>query len=39
MPLTDVQIKRLKPRADRYAISDGRGLALQVMPAGVSWRY
>ena len=40
MPLTDVQIKRLKPHADRYAVSDGRGLALEVMPTGVaSWRY
>ncbi len=40
MPLTEVQIKRLKPRAGRYAVSDGRGLALEVMPTGVaSWRY
>ena len=40
MPLTDVQIKRLKARADRYAASDGRGLALEVMPTGVAgWRY
>ncbi len=40
VPLTDLQIKRLKPRADRYAVSDGRGLALEVMPSGAaSWRY
>lgn len=40
MPLTDAQIKRLKPRDARYAVSDGRGLALEVMPTGVaSWRY
>ncbi len=40
MPLTDAQIKHLKPRSSRYAISDGRGLALEVMPTGVaSWRY
>ena len=35
MPLTDVQIKRLEPRSDRYAVSDGRMLALQVMPTGL----
>ena len=40
MPLTDVQIKRLEPRKDRYALSDGRGLALEVMPTGAkSWRF
>lgn len=40
MPLTEAQIRHLKPRDGRYAISDGRGLALEVMPTGVaSWRY
>lgn len=40
MPLTDVQIKRLELRKDRYAVSDGRGLALEVMPTGAkSWRF
>ena len=40
MPLTDVQIKRLELRASRYAKSDGRGLALEVMPTGAkSWRF
>jgi integrase len=40
MPLTDLQIKTLKPRDIRYAVSDGRGLALEVMPTGAaSWRY
>ncbi len=39
MPLTDVQIKRLKLRANRCAVSDGRGLALEGMPTGVaSWQ-
>lgn len=40
VPLTDEQIKRLKPSAGRYAVSDGRGLALEVMPSwAASWRY
>lgn len=40
MPLTEAQIRHLKPRDGRYAVSDGRGLALEVMPSGVaSWRY
>jgi integrase len=40
MPLSELQIKALKPRAIRYAVSDGRGLALEVMPTGgASWRY
>ncbi len=40
MSLTDVQIKRLELRKDRYAVSDGRGLALEVMPTGAkSWRF
>ncbi|WP_207231753.1 tyrosine-type recombinase/integrase [Edaphobacter modestus] len=40
MPLTELQIKALKPRDIRYVVSDGRGLALEVMPTGsASWRY
>lgn len=40
MPLTELQIKALKPQQIRYAVSDGRGLALEVMPTGAaSWRY
>jgi hypothetical protein len=40
MRLTELQIKALKPDKIRYAISDGRGLALEVMPTGgASWRY
>ena len=39
-PLTDVPIKRLKPSAGRYAVSDGWGLALEGMPSGAAnWRY
>jgi hypothetical protein len=40
MPLTELQIKALKPEAIRYVVSSGRGLALEVMPTGASsWRY
>jgi integrase len=40
MPLTELQIKALKPQPIRYAVSDGRGLALEMMPTGAaSWRY
>ena len=40
MPLTELQIKRLAVREGRYAVSDGRGLALEMMPTGAaSWRY
>jgi hypothetical protein len=40
MALTELQIKALKPQAIRYSVSDGRGLALEVMPTGAaSWRY
>ena len=40
MPLTELQIKRLAAREGRYAVSDGRGLALEMMPTGAtSWRY
>ena len=40
MPLTELQIKRLPVREGRYAVSDGRGLALEMMATGAaSWRY
>ena len=40
MPLTDAEIKSLRPKEQRYARSDGRGLALEVMTTGAaSWRY
>jgi integrase len=40
MPLTDAEIKRLPPEKKRYIRSDGRGLAIEVMPTGAaSWRY
>ncbi len=34
MPLTDLQIKRIKPGKGRFEVSDGNGLALRVMPSG-----
>jgi len=40
MQLTELQIKSLPPQCKRYVKSDGRGLALEVMPTGAaSWRY
>jgi integrase len=40
MALTELQIKRLPVRQGRYAVSDGRGLALEMLPTGAaSWRY
>ncbi|MEA2813272.1 MAG: hypothetical protein QOI93_969, partial [Rhodospirillaceae bacterium] len=39
-PLTDASIRAAKPKAGRYRISDGHGLALEVSPAGGKhWRY
>ena len=40
MALTDAQIKSLKPKAVRYLVTDGRGLAIEVLPSGrLSWLY
>ncbi len=40
MALTDTSIKRLKPKASRYLVTDGQGLSLEIMPSGSrSWRY
>ena len=40
IPLNDTRIKALKPKANRYAVSDGGGLALEVMTSGAKiWRY
>jgi len=35
MALTDLQIRRLKPRRGRFEVSDGNGLSLRVMPTGL----
>lgn len=40
MPLTDVAIRKLRPREKMYRVSDGAGLALQVEAAGgKNWRF
>jgi hypothetical protein len=39
MPLTDLRIKRAKPRAKHFKLSDGAGLQLVVRPSGGrSWK-
>jgi integrase len=40
MPLTDSQIRSLRPKPTIYRIADGNGLTLEVTPAGSKfWRY
>lgn len=40
MPLTDVAIRRIKPKAKPYKLYDGGGLFLWVQPKGGKWwRY
>lgn len=40
MALTDHAIKSLKPKSVRYLITDGSGLAIEVLPSGkLSWIY
>ena len=40
MPLTDRQIKNAKPADKAYKLADGRGLYLQITPAGGKlWRW
>lgn len=39
-PLTDTKIKAMKPKPERYRVSDSGGLMLEVMPSGSKvWRY
>lgn len=39
-PLTDMQVKKLKPRDRDYKVSDGGGLYLLVTPSGGKlWRF
>lgn len=39
-PLTDTEIKALKPRAERYRVTDTGGLMLDVMTSGAKiWRF
>ena len=40
MPLSDNRIKALKPNPVRYLVTDGSGLAIEVLPSGrLSWIY
>lgn len=40
MPLTDLAIKRIRPRKDRYEVPDVQGLFLRVLPSGKKvWTY
>ncbi|MFC3532038.1 tyrosine-type recombinase/integrase [Vogesella facilis] len=40
IPLTDTKIRALKPKNERYRVSDAGGLLLEVMPSGSKiWRY
>ena len=34
MPLTDLEIKKAKPREKRYTLCDGKGLNLEIRPSG-----
>jgi integrase len=39
-PLNDTRIRALKPKQNRYTVSDGGGLVLEVMTSGSKiWRY
>jgi len=38
--MTDLQVRKLKPRRERFEVSDGDGLYLRVMPSGEkSWDF
>ena len=37
MPLTDTAVRNAKPGTKRLKLSDGRGLYLEVSPAGGKW--
>lgn len=40
MGLTDLVIRKLAPKNERYEVSDGKGLAIRVMPTGAkSWVF
>ncbi len=40
MPITNIQIKKAKPRNKKYTLSAGKSLFLLVMPSGgKSWKY
>lgn len=37
MPLTDMQLRKLKPAEKQYTISDKDGLSILIMPNGAKW--
>lgn len=40
MALSDLGIQKIKPKEKRFEVSDGKGLALRIMPTGKkSWIY
>jgi len=40
MALTDLQVKKLSPRQDRFEVSDGKGLSVRVTPGGTrTWIF
>ena len=40
MPLTDLEIRRSKPREKSYTLNDGNGLSLLIEPNGSrGWRF
>src|ERR1700745_569814 len=40
MGLTDAAMKESKPQANRYFVTDDRGLSLEIYPTGgMAWRY
>ncbi|MDH3672695.1 MAG: tyrosine-type recombinase/integrase [Gammaproteobacteria bacterium] len=40
MALTDIQLRKSRPRTKPYELTDGAGLVAEVMPSGtVAWRY
>jgi hypothetical protein len=40
MGLSELGIKALKPKSQRYQVTDSRGLSIEVFPTGgLAWRY
>lgn len=40
MALSDLHIKKLVPRGDRFEVSDGKGLSIRIMPTGTkTWVF
>src|SRR5512139_2261021 len=39
MPLTDIAVKKAKPAASPYKLTDGAGLYLLVSASGKYWRF